>query len=374
MKEFIAGRHVQQAYYKCFIPNKINQEWSIGDPSVSDLLSKADQAIGRLDAFSDFIPNIDLFISMHVAKEAMQSTRIEGTQTNMEDVLQDRNSLPKEKRDDWDEVQNYIKALDFAAKEMDKFPFSSRLVRNIHKELIKGVRGEHKLPGEFRTSQNWIGGATINDAKFIPPVHTEIAELMGDLEMFANNAAIHVPDLVRIAIIHYQFETIHPFLDGNGRVGRILIPVYLEHKGILKKPALYLSDFFEKNRELYYNNLMRVRTDNDLIQWIKFFLVGVIEVSNSSIETFKKITKLKDEVDAKLLTLKGKALDAGRVVERLYQHPFINADEVTEIMGKSQASGYNLINDLVGLKILKELNPGRRKRQYYFYDYFRLFL
>ncbi|MDR0954303.1 MAG: Fic family protein [Rikenellaceae bacterium] len=373
MKSFKSGRIVRQAYYNCFIPNKINQEWIIDDPLVNDLLSKADQAIGRLDSFSDFIPNINLFISMHVAKEATQSTKIEGTQTNIEDVFQPRENLPQEKRDDWDEVQNYIKALDFATQEMKQFPFSSRLIRNIHEQLIQGVRGKDKLPGTFRTSQNWIGGATINDAKFVPPVHTEIPELMSDLEKFANNTAIHVPDLIRIALIHYQFETIHPFLDGNGRIGRILIPIYLEQKGILKCPTLYLSDFFEKNRQLYYDNLMKVRTDNDIVQWIKFFLVGITDVSNNSIETFQKIIQLKKETDDKLLRLKGKALDANKVMERLYQSPIIDVMGVQSAIGKSQASAYNLLKELEGLQILAKIGS-RKKQDYVFRDYLSLFL
>ena len=259
MKTFKAGNRINQGTYKSFQPNKINQEWKIEDMEVLNLLSQADRQLGRLDMYSEYIPNIDLFISMHVLKEATKSSKIEGTKTNIEDALLDKEDVNDEKRDDWEEVQNYIEALNSAITNLEKLPFSSRLIRATHKTLLQGVRGKHKLPGEFRSSQNWIGGASINDATFIPPIHSDINEYMGDLENFAHNSESFFPDLLKIALIHYQFETIHPFLDGNGRVGRLMITLYLVEKGILKKPVLYLSDFFERNRILYYDNLTRVR-------------------------------------------------------------------------------------------------------------------
>jgi len=283
MKDFNAGTYVSQGYYKSFQPSLINKQWHLDDMEVIQLLSKADRDLGRLDMYSHYIPNIDLFISMHVLKEATQSSRIEGTQTNIEEALREIEDIPPDKRDDWEEVQNYIRAMEAAISELDKLPFSARLIRHTHKTLLQGVRGGKRQPGEFRRSQNWIGGATINDATFIPPVHTSIPELIGDLENFVHNKEILLPDLLKIALIHYQFETIHPFLDGNGRTGRLMITLYLVNNGILKKPILYLSDFFEKHRRHYYENLMLVREKNDINQWFKFFLVGIIETANKGI-------------------------------------------------------------------------------------------
>ena len=300
MKHYKSGDYHQQGYYKSFQPSFINNNWVLDDMEIQQLLSKADRQLGRLDMYSEYIPNIDLFISMHVLKEASQSSKIEGTQTNIEEALLDKEDIVFEKRDDWEEVQNYIAAMNTAIKQLESLPFSTRLIKGTHRVLLQGVRGQHKIPGEFRTSQNWIGGATINDATFVPPVHTYIAELMGDLENFAHNEEFYFPDLLKIALIHYQFETIHPFLDGNGRVGRLLITLYLVDKNILKKPVLYLSDFFEKNRQLYYDNLMKVRTQNDLKQWFKFFLVGIIETAKNGIVTFDTILKLKKDIEEKI--------------------------------------------------------------------------
>ena len=292
MKDFNSGNYVNQGYYKSFQPAFINRAWKVENMELLNLLSQADRQIGRLDMYSEYIPNIDLFISMHVIKEATQSSKIEGTKTIIEDVLLDRDDISEEKKDDWEEVRNYISALQKAIDKLEELPFSSRLIRDTHEILLQGVRGAHKLPGEFRRSQNWIGGATIKDAIFVPPIHTSVNSYMSDLEKFIHNEEHYFPDLLKVALIHYQFETIHPFFDGNGRVGRLMITLFLVEKGILKKPVLYLSDFFERNRTLYYDNLMRVREKNDILQWFKFFLVGVIETAKQSIKTFDSILKL----------------------------------------------------------------------------------
>jgi len=372
MKTFEAGHIINQGYYKSFQPNPINKNWEIGDMEISKLLSKADRQLGRLDMYSEYV-NIDLFVSMHIAKEATQSSKIEGTQTNMEEVFVRKEDIAFEKRDDWEEVQNYISAMNEAVRMLHTLPFSSRLIKQTHKILLQGVRGAHKLPGEYRTSQNWIGGASINDAVFIPPIHTSIGDLMSDIEIFANDELNPLPDLLKVALIHYQFETIHPFLDGNGRVGRLLITLYLVSKGVLKQPILYLSDFFERNRTLYYDNLMRARTHNDVNQWCKFFLAGVIETAKNGVETFDGILQLQRITEEKVGGLGVKSKDAQKVVNYLYTKPVIDARIVGEIIEKTPASVYKLISLLEELEIITEVTGSQRGRLYLFKDYLALF-
>lgn len=373
MKSFKAGIYIKQSSYKSFQPEKINKEWTIENMELLNLLSQADRQLGRLDMYSEYIPNIDLFISMHVLKEATQSSKIEGTETNIEDALLDKEDLNEEKRDDWEEVQNYTLALNSAIESLKKLPFSSRLIKETHKILLQGVRGKHKLPGEFRTSQNWIGGASISDAIFIPPIQSMINEYMSDLEKFAHNDENYFPELLKIALIHYQFETIHPFLDGNGRVGRLMITLYLVEKGILKKPILYLSDFFERNRTLYYDNLSRVREKDDITQWFKFFLVGVIETAKKGILTFDSILKLQKEVENKIQKLGSRANNANVLMNYLYQHPIIEAQKAKEITGLSLPSVYKLLDELQNLEIINEITGSKRGKLYLFRDYTKLF-
>ena len=373
MENFKSGVYLKQGSYKSFQPNLINQPWKIEDMELLNLLSQADRALGRLDMYSEYIPNIDLYTSMHIFKEATESSRIEGTETNIEEALLDEDDVVLNRRDDWEEVQNYSKALNTAIDRLHTLPLSTRLIRDTHKILLQGVRGEHKLPGEFRTSQNWIGGATIRDAIFVPPVHTSIGELMSDLEKFIHNEDIFLPDFLKIALIHYQFETIHPFLDGNGRTGRLLITLYLVEKKILKKPVLYLSSFFEKNKALYYDNLTRVRDKHDIQQWCKFFLVGIIETAKQGVDTFNKILKLKEEVDVKTRSLGSRSVNAQRVIEHLYQKPLIDAHKVAKITGQTAPSAYKLIAELERIELIKEVTGGKRGKLYTFEKYLGLF-
>jgi Fic family protein len=310
---------------------------------------------------------------MHVLKEATQSSKIEGTKTNIEEALLNKEEISEEKRDDWEEVQNYISALNKAISKLEELPLSSRLIKQTHKILLSGVRGKHKLPGEFRTSQNWIGGASINDAMFIPPIHSAIDEFMDDLEKFVHSQEVHFPELLKIALIHYQFETIHPFLDGNGRVGRLIITLYLVEKGILKKPILYLSDFFERNKTLYYDNLMRVREKNDITQWFKFFLVGVIETAKNSISAFDKVLKLRQDVENRLQKLGSRSANANTVIRYLYQHPIVDAQKAKNLTGLSAPSVYKLLEDLEKLKIIHEVTGSKRGKMYFFREYINIF-
>ncbi len=372
MNNFQSGKYINQGFYKSFEPNPIDKDWQITDMQIFTLLSKADRQLGRLDMYSEYV-NIDLFVSMHIAKEATQSSKIEGTQTNIEEAFLNKEDIAFEKRDDWEEVQNYIVAMNEAVKMLHTLPFSSRLIKQTHKILLQGVRGEYKVPGNYRTSQNWIGGASISDAVFVPPIHNSINVLMSDIEKFANDELNLLPDLLKIAIIHYQFETVHPFLDGNGRVGRLLITLYLVSKGILKQPILYLSDFFERNRVLYYDNLMRVRTHNDLSQWLKFFLTGIIETAQKGVKTFDGILQLQRNIDEKIKTLKGRSSDAKLLIEYLFTKPIVDAATVVTVINKSPASAYKLLKDIEDLEIINEITGTKRGRLYMFSEYLELF-
>ncbi len=372
MQKYTAGTYVSQMAYKSFQPTLLNRSWQIPDMQVIALLSKADRFLGRLDMYSEYV-DIDLFIQMHIAKEATQSSKIEGTQTKMEEAFLDRTDISIEKRNDWEEVQNYIMAMNEVVAHLHRLPFSTRLIKQAHKILLHGVRGEYKQPGEFRQSQNWIGGATLHDAVFIPPAHTEIDILMSDLEKFANAEHDNLPDLIKIALIHYQFETIHPFLDGNGRTGRLMITLYLVSKNILKRPILYLSDFFERYRTLYYDNLMRVRTHNDISQWMKFFLTGVIETAQKGVETLDAIMQLRKHIEKQVDTLGRRGQDARIIVDYLYKKPIISPSEMIQFMEKSPQTVYNLIADLERMEIIQEITGAQRNKLYLFKPYMDCF-
>lgn len=374
MKGYVAGRWVARGGYRTFEPEPIFRPWQVTDMGVQNLLSKADLELGRLDMYSMHVPNIELFISMHVTKEATQSSKIEGTWTRIEEAILDREDVPLEKRDDWEEVQNYIAALDHAVGALETIPFSARLIREAHRVLMRGVRGAQKAPGEFRKTQNWIGGASIDDAVFVPPSPGSVLELMADLERFVHDESVILPELLKIALIHYQFETIHPFLDGNGRVGRLLIPLYLVDRGVLKRPILYISDFFERNRSLYYDNLMRVREKNDLDHWFRFFLTGVIETARKGIATFDGILNLQKDVDDRVRQLGRRAGNAAKVIHYLYRRPLIDAAGVSEAAEVSMPTAYKLLEDLERLGIIREMTGAQRGRTYLFHDYLALFV
>ncbi|HOJ89862.1 MAG TPA: Fic family protein [Saprospiraceae bacterium] len=377
IKNFKAGNWVQRIEYKSFTPEKICLQWVLSDPNIQNLLSEADRLLGKLDAFSELIPDVDFFIKMHITKEATVSSKIEGTQTSFEEALIKVEEIDPEKRDDWIEVHNYINAINEAIVEMKLIPISNRLIKQTHKTLLQGARGKEKQPGEYRNSQNWIG-SSLKHAVFIPPTHEELPELMHDLELFINSEIIdppiNIPHLIKIAIIHYQFETIHPFLDGNGRIGRLLITLYLLDKKILQQPTLYLSDFFERNRADYYQNLTQVREKNNLQQWFIFFFQGVIETAQKSIHTFQEIVKLRDEIELnKLLKLGRKQIDAKKLINALYRDPIMDGAQIAEALEVHSSTANRLIKDFEALGILREFTGYKRNRIYIFEPYVKLF-
>ncbi len=374
MDKFKSGQYINQGYYKAFKPTPINRHWNINNPELLDLLGTADRQLGRLDMFSEYVPNIELFISMHVTKEAVESSKIEGTRTRIEDVYIDSSNLKPEQRLDKQEVQNYIDSLFSSIQRLKEIPISTRLIKFAHKLLMQGVRGKNKLPGNYRTSQNWIGGATINDAAFVPPPNTSVPALMNDLEKFIHNKDYQIPHLIKIAIAHYQFETIHPFLDGNGRIGRLLIPLYLSEKDILKQPILYLSNYFERYRQLYYDHLMNTRVKSDLLPWLKFFLVGVIETAKKGIVTFDNILKLQKDIDSKLETLGKRVVHGIKLIEYMYKKPVITITEAIKVLKLSPPPVYRLISELENIGVLKEITGNVRNREFVFTEYLKLFM
>lgn len=374
LSDFNAGRYEQRYEYKAFLPEPICHEWLIADPELMDLLGKADRALGELNAFSQLIPDIDFFIHMYVAKEATQSSRIEGTQTNIEDAFKGADDLKPEERDDWSEVQNYIRAITFAIESLPTLPLSVRLLKQTHAVLMQGVRGEHKLPGEFRSSQNWIG-VSLKHAVFVPPHHDHVPELMGDLEKLLHVQHFFVHPLVRIAIAHYQFETIHPFLDGNGRLGRLMISLYLASEGLLHKPALYLSDYFERNKTAYVDHLMAVRHGNHLREWLVFFLFGVEETARASAGVFRAIIDLKQGIERDVLPrFSARRQDnAHDLMRHLYGQPVIDIKWATNVIGVSTNTAAALIADFVSHGVLIEITGQRRNRLFVFDEYLTLF-
>ena len=372
-ENFKAGVWKQQYQYKSFLPTAINQEWSWEDPRLNVLLEDATRALGELNAYTRIVPDVDMFIKMHIRKEANTSSRIEGTKTKIEEDVLSVDEIAPEKRDDWQEVQNYVEAMSTAVNALETLPLSLRLLRDTHAVLLKGNRGEHKTPGAFRTSQNWIGGSSLSDAAFVPPIHSDTAELLADLETFWHNENIQVPHLIRAAISHYQFETIHPFQDGNGRIGRLMIPLYLISNRLLDKPSLYLSSFFEKHRNAYYDALSRVRVSNDIGGWCRFFLRAVIDTATNGCDTFRKILDLRTELDTKVVTLKRRAENAQTLVRYLYGTPAITVSMTEKILGINNNSARNLITTLETIGVLEETTGFKRNRLFIFKRYLDVF-
>jgi len=374
LSEYVAGQYKQQYEYKSFSPSFVNHTWEFSDSEIQNLLSKADRALGELNAFSQLVPDVDFFIRMHITKEATQSTRIEGTRTNMEEAFLEKQDIDPEYRDDWEEVQNYIHAINTAIEQLEELPLSNRLLKNTHKILMQGVRGESKLPGEFRNSQNWIG-VSLNNAVFVPPHQDEVSDLMSDLEKFFHNDELHVPHLIKIAIAHYQFETIHPFLDGNGRSGRLMIALYFASFGLLHKPALYLSDYFEHHKTEYVDHLMSVRQGKPMKAWLIFFLYGVCETAKNSIQVFKDIIELKERLEREVLPhfSTRRQGNAQALMKVLYQNPVIDIKTIAHIFELQINTATALVNDFVKYGVLSELTGKRRNRIFWFKEYILIF-
>ena len=373
-----AGRYVTQpAGYRAFIPAILSPAPSIRmDGNLPRLLSEADRALGRLDGSIYTLPNPDLFLYMYVRKEAVLSSQIEGTQSSLQDLLSAEAAVASgDIPGDVDEVVNYVKAMNRGLARLETLPVSVRLIREIHQDLLHGVRGSHLTPGELRRSQNWIGprGSSLADATFVPPPPDEVPHALADLEAFLHEGD-SIPLLIKIGLAHAQFETIHPFLDGNGRVGRLLITFLLCERRTLNKPALYLSHYFKAHRQQYYDRLQAIRESGDWEGWLEFFLRGVAEVSAQATETARRILLLREQHRSLIAEGLGRAAGSGhRILEYLYEHPIVSAKQVQDLIGTTFAAANQIVHRLVAIGILHEITGYARHRRFRYQPYVRLF-
>jgi Fic family protein len=370
-----SGEYIKQpGDFRAFIPAPLPPDPPVAmDAELTRLLSDADRSLGRLDGIGSVLPNPDLFVAMYVRQEAVLSSQIEGTQSTLEDVLQFEvdakgADLPK----DIEEVVNYVRAMNYGLKRLDELPLSLRLIREIHSELLKAARGAHRTPGEFRRTQNWIGaaGADLSSATFVPPPVPEMKEALNKFEKFLHDDSL--PVLIHCGLAHAQFETIHPFLDGNGRVGRLLITFLLCQRKTLHRPLLYLSHYLKANRAEYYDRLMAIRSDGNWEAWLKFFLRGVYEVSGQAIETALQIFALREE-HRKVIKKKMGSGSGLHLLDYLYEKPMINIRMVERRLKISFVTANKLVEQFIRLEILKETTGGQRNRRYEYSPYVALF-
>jgi len=370
------GKYINQlkgdTQYKAFVPNLLPFKIKI-DETLQHLLSKADLALGRLDGITEILPDVDFFIFMYTRKEATLSSQVEGTEATFADLLKAEAKIKDgEIHKDVDEILNYIKAMNYGLKRLENLPLSLRLIREIHKTLLKGARGEGRTPGDFRKSQNWVGGATIQTARFVPPPAHEVMSLLDNLEKFLHDPTT-LPVLIKIGLIHSQFESIHPFLDGNGRVGRLLITFYLCQQGVLKKPLLYLSEFFKAHRQDYYDRLNTVHEKDDIEGWLKFFVEGVAVTADKAVDTTRKILKLRERDIHKVLALHRTSEKGKLLLDFLYRAPLIQTKTVEKITRLRNPNALALVSKFIKLGILKEITGQKRNRVFSYKEYIDLF-
>lgn len=358
----------QPSGYQSFVPKELPPDPGVTfDIEMLKLLSDADRKLGRLDGVTQILPNPELFVAMYVQKEAVLSSQIEGTQASLSDLLD--SEAHSETNMDIRDVVNYVSAMEYGLERLEVFPLCLRLIREIHEKLLTGGRGSHRNPGEFRTTQNWIGpaGCTLSNATFVPPTVPDMNKALADLESFFYQED-DLPSLIKIALIHAQFESIHPFLDGNGRMGRLLITFWLCSEKILSQPLLYLSYYFKMNRLEYYDRLMAVRKNGDWEGWIKFFLKGVAFVSDEATDSAKKIIALNQRYSAVLAQYSNS--NYSRLLTELFTHSFVSKNKVAELLEVSYPTASSIVDEFVSLGILKDTTPDKtRNKRYCFEEY-----
>jgi len=373
--KFKSWKYKQQYKYKSFLPENINKKFFWQNTKINILLEKANLELWKLDSFSKFVPDINFFISMHISKEAIQSSKIEWTKTEFDDLFaKDTSYKTQEERNDLIEVKNYIRALNLWIKQLKELPLSFRLFCNIHKELLTWARWEFKNPWEIRKSQNWIWWSSLQDAFFIPPHQDDLSNLITDFEKFLHNDELEIPELIKISIAHYQFETIHPYLDWNWRIWRLMIILYLIEKNIISSPILYLSDFLERNRWSYYDALTIAREQDNIEHVIIFMLNWIVETCKNSISTLEKVLELKEKYDNKLISFEWRIEKAKKILNFLYSNPIVNYKDIMNILNISSPTTANkYIDDFLKLWILEQKNINKRNKEYIFEDYLSLF-
>ena len=371
-----AGRYVNQPTgYRAYEPTPLPPVPPVAlDGELQRLLSAADLALGRLDGSVLTLPNPDLFVFMYVRREAVLSSQIEGTQSSLQDLLAAEAQLLDQVPHDVDEVVNYVRAMNHGLARLPQLPVSVRLFREIHAELLKGTRGGRLQPGELRTSQNWIGpaGCTLATATFVPPPPHVVPKALGALELFLHRNDL--PPLIKIALAHVQFETIHPFLDGNGRVGRLLITFLLTEGGILQKPVLYLSHYFKQHRQAYYDHLQAVRDRGEWEEWLRFFLRGIVEVAAQSADTARRILQMREEHRMAITARFGRAAGNGhKVLETLFDRPIVSVADVQRLIGTTYMAANTTVARLEEVGVLQEMTGHARNRRFRYAPYIALF-
>lgn len=374
LEDYKVGRYIRMEGYRSLILSKINYDWEWEDSKLSLLVAEANRLIGEISIYSKLLPNVDVYIKMLSRIEANSSNRIEGAKTTIEEELLGEDNIEEEKKEDLARAKRYIEAINHGAERIkDGGNVCTKLMKELHKILMQEEDIDHKLIGKVRNMQNWVGGDSIENAEYVPPPYTEIEECLADFEEFANNEEIDTPHIVKLAILHYQFETIHPFLGGNGKIGRMIIPFYMKSKGMLNKPCLYLSEYLEKNKDRYFEELMNVRDKNNIIDWIKFFLESVIQTAKLTEKRFEKLSKFYDEIENLALDLPVKPENAFRVINVLFEEPIIDRTKLGELAGVKEGTMRTIINSLTEMGVIDKINGNDKSKIIVFKEYMDIF-